>query len=536
MTTFRHQLLRLIIARVGLVATVMLLLLPPQSGQGDYFRIFFLTVLALSAFYLLLWKYADLQKFLYGLQFYADLVLITCLIAISGGITSFFVPFYVLIIVYASLLSQREGGVLALILSLISYAGIAHLSYLDWLPKFGVSVPLTQLLFQASLNISAFVAVAALGIYLSERLYKARQELGATLVLHEVVIASLHSGLMTLDLKGRVTSMNRAAERICGYTQEQALGKPIQFLFRDEVSQQILQANPHGETLPIRVEHWFDNRANESIFLGLSCSPLVSPEKEEKGYVLSFQDLTEIKKREEEVQFKEQMAALGQMAAGLAHEIRNPLGAVSGSIQLLQSDFEASPESRRLIQISLRECERLNKTVADFLAFAGPRPVTPQVLDLTSLVEEAAELLKNDTDFQDHHSIVLSSQPDPVYGLADSNQIRQVVWNILQNGIRAMPEGGQLKVVLSAENFRVRLSFQDQGVGMSEEQKRGLFQPFQSGFRKGIGLGMAIVYQVVRNHDGWIEVKSRPRVGTTIDVSLPSGSNASPRPASSSLG
>jgi two-component system sensor histidine kinase PilS (NtrC family) len=238
------------------------------------------------------------------------------------------------------------------------------------------------------------------------------------------------------------------------------------------------------------------------------------------GYILSFQDLTEIKTREEQLQLKEKMAAIGQVAAGLAHELRNPLGALSGSIQILRSELQPSGESARLIEIVLRECDRLNKTVGDFLIYAGPRPMKRQSVDVVPLLLDTVELCKNTPEFQTGHSIEVKA-PASLHGKLDPDLIRQAVWNVIQNALRAMPNGGKLAVSATVNESSLGLRFADEGVGMNDEDKRRLFEPFHSGFKKGVGLGMAIVYQIVQQHAGRIEVESAPGVGTQILITLP---------------
>ncbi len=209
------------------------------------------------------------------------------------------------------------------------------------------------------------------------------------------------------------------------------------------------------------------------------------------------------------------------MAAGLAHEIRNPLGSLWGSIQVLQSELHLSDEKARLFKIIIGECKRLNKIVGDFLVYAGPRSTQLKRIDLLSLVQETVDLFKNSPEFHGRHSIEILPSPEPLRCLADSDQFRQVVWNILQNGVRAMPSGGKLSIQLRQTNSRALLSFTDDGIGMNSKEEKELFQPFLSGFKNGSGLGMAIVYEIIQQHHGKIDIRSQPNAGTVIDISLP---------------
>lgn len=526
MDEFKKKLLNLIIVRLVLVSLVLGFAIFTLSQQVsalefEFLQPFILAVYALSVVYILLWKYTDRLRLIYNLQFFFDLILISLLIFISGGINSLYTPFYVLIIVYASLLKHREGGIIALTLSITSYSGIVHLGYLGWVPGGAEIGSYSLIVYRISLNTLGFMGVAMLGIYLSERLQSARQELGTAKVVHQTIVDSIRDGLITLDLEGRITSCNRTGEEICGYALQELLLKPISELLSESVLESILQSDFESNERALHIECWSRTKTGEPRFVGLSCSPLFSHDHQQTGYILSVQDLTEIKKREQEVQLQEKMAAIGQLAAGLAHEIRNPLGSLWGSIQVLQSELHLSDEKARLFKIIIGECKRLNKIVGDFLVYAGPRSTQLKRIDLLSLVQETVDLFKNSPEFHGRHSIEIHPSPEPLRCLADSDQFRQVVWNILQNGVRAMPSGGKLSIQLRQMNSRALLSFTDDGIGMSSKEEKELFQPFLSGFKNGSGLGMAIVYEIIQQHHGNIEIRSQRNAGTVIDISLP---------------
>ncbi|MEE8349615.1 MAG: ATP-binding protein [Acidobacteriota bacterium] len=524
MDDFKENLLVLIIIRLFLVSLVLgfgIFALSQQIAFFEFLQPFILSVYVLSVLYMLLWKYGSWPNVTYYIQFFFDLILISLLIFISGGINSIFTPFYVLVIVYASLLKKRDGGVIALTLSITSYSGIVHLSYLGWIPGAEVLGPYPLIIYRISLNTLGFMGVAMLGIYLSERLQSARRELGTAKHIHQSVVDSIRDGLLTLDDKGNITSFNRAAEDICGLRQDHLLGKLFSELFSQSVLDRILKSDFDINPKALRIECWSTHEGGEALFVGMSCSPTHASATDKKGYLISLQDLTDLKKREVEVQLKEKMAAMGEMAAGLAHEIRNPLGSLSGSIQLLQSDLKLSDDKARLVNIIIRECGRLNNIVGDFLDYAGPRPTHPQAVKLLNLVRDTVDLYKNSPQFQPIHSIEFLPSSESIRCMADSEQFQQVVWNILQNGVQAMPDGGTLSIQLCHDQSQALLSFQDQGVGMSAEEKQRLFQPFRSGSRTGSGLGMAIVYQIIQKHHGSIDVLDHPDKGTVINIRLP---------------
>jgi two-component system, NtrC family, sensor histidine kinase PilS len=519
----RGQLQVLIIVRLLLISLVSAAALSTtvfEGSTGQFLRLFLLVVYILSGIYFLFLSYTDRPEELYSLQFFSDLVLISLLIYASGGSASPFTPLYVLIIVYSSLIRYRRGAVYAVALSIISYLGVTHLEYFQRIPATPGAV-YTHVLYRVMWNLLGFVAVALLGSFLSERLQKTRLELGAVKMLHDNIVNSIRTGLITLDSEGRITSLNRAAGEIFGRDEKEVLGKSLKQVLPPVVLENILATDFTALSLPLRSENWLPDDTDRRFFVGTSCSPLFRQSGDQIGYILSCQDLTEIKKREEELQLKEKMAAIGQVAAGVAHEIRNPLAALSGSIQILRSELTLLPDQRRLIEIVLRECSRLNQTVADFLTYAGPAPPRFQSTDLSALVQETVTLFENHPEFEDHHSIEVHFSAPEAPCLADPDQLRQAVWNILQNGVRAMPHGGRIAIQVSVSDVAMRLTVRDEGIGMTEEEQSKVFQPFHTGFKKGVGLGMAIVYQIVQQHNGSIEIESCPNRGTTVSVLIP---------------
>ncbi len=249
--------------------------------------------------------------------------------------------------------------------------------------------------------------------------------------------------------------------------------------------------------------------------------------------MLTFQDLTEVMELEREVRRQERLAALGTMAAGLAHEIRNPLASMRGSVQVLASELSFSQDQSQLMQIVLRESDRLNRIVSDFLTYARPSKIEPTVIELASLLAETIALLRNSPELRPDHLIREEYPSEPLLYQGDPNQMRQIFWNLARNAIQAMPRGGELSVTLDAKPGRdVTIAFSDTGGGMSREQKDRLFEPFNSS-TGGTGLGMAIVYQLVRDHNGKILVDSEPGKGTRIAIRVPASNRVAPQPGSS---
>jgi two-component system, NtrC family, sensor histidine kinase PilS len=247
------------------------------------------------------------------------------------------------------------------------------------------------------------------------------------------------------------------------------------------------------------------------------------------GFLFTFQDVTEAKKREREARVQQRLAAIGEMAAGIAHEIRNPLASMAGSIQVLRDELPLSAEQEQLMSIVLRESERLNDTIKNFLAYARPQRNTLQRLDLRTIVEETAVLLRNSSECADRHRIDLRTPPDEVTFFGDEAQLRQIVWNLATNGLRAMPSGGALELAVAVEpgpddashEPAVVVRVRDHGVGIAAQEVERIFQPFRGDFTRGSGLGLSIVHRIVSDYAGRIDVTSAPGQGTTVEVRLP---------------
>jgi two-component system sensor histidine kinase PilS (NtrC family) len=255
--------------------------------------------------------------------------------------------------------------------------------------------------------------------------------------------------------------------------------------------------------------------------LGVSVTRLALPDRRPTGYLVVFQDLTEIKRLEADFRVREKLAAVGEMAAQLAHEIRNPLGSISGSAQVLMGDAKVSPEHLQLLRIITRESKRLSDTLNGFLYQARAPSRERGPVDVGSVIGEAVTLLRHGPEVGAGHEVVFEAGEGPHVCLADRDQLIQVFWNLARNGLEAMPGGGTLEVGLRSGDGEVIISVSDQGRGMRRNEQQRLFQPLPSGSRMGGGLGLAIVYRIVREHGGDINVRSTPGRGTTVDVRLP---------------
>jgi len=274
-----------------------------------------------------------------------------------------------------------------------------------------------------------------------------------------------------------------------------------------------------------RRRHEFRYRPADSrgdLEVGLTATHLETPGGR-AGLLFTFQDVTAIKKLERDAAIQQRLAAVGEMAAGIAHEIRNPLASMSGSIQILRQELPLSSEQEQLMDIVLRESERLNTTIRSFLAYARPQRFQIERFDVRRALNDTALLLRNSAEVLEGHEIVVDVPASELWYEADEGQIKQIIWNLATNGLRAMPRGGALRLIGAVEpaSDGVVLTVRDDGIGIPAEELDALFQPFHGTFAKGSGLGLAIVYRIVSDYNGEIQVSSQPGSGTTVAVRLP---------------
>jgi len=374
----------------------------------------------------------------------------------------------------------------------------------------------------------ACATVALIGSYLAESLRRAGEELeeAAEQVadlreLHELVINSIHSGLATADAAGRVLYLNAFGAQMLGVSGTQVRGRSLRELFASEVMETAaLKVRAQNDQLA-RLEMVYRSPEGAELDLGLSVSPLATPEPAPGGFLVVFQNLTRIKQLEREVHMKEKLAAVGEMAAYLTHEIRNPLASISGSAQVLLSESHISDEMQQLLGIIVKESRRLSDSLNQFLVEVRSAPGSPGPLDLGPMVRELVTLMRNSPELGTGHAVELDADEGPYVCMAERDQMVQVFWNLARNGLEAMPQGGLLRVQLARQRREVVLSFRDQGRGMDREQQRRLFEPFHSSKPTGTGLGLAIAYRLVREHRGDITVRSAPQQGTEVQVRLP---------------
>lgn len=475
------------------------------------------------------------------LQVSVDLLLISGIVLVTGGVESLFSIVYFMAILGASILFYRWGGFLAAAASTLLYAAAVWAPFLQGVAA-GVdhegiymTVSRAYVGYRIVLNAFGFLLVAGLSSYLAESLRRTGEELNVkTSHLAELerrsenVLQNISSGLITTDLDGKITYINRAAERIAGQGVREILGRHLLEVlqFRDDWDPYENLSSLEG--ISCRVEGWMRGRAGEQ-YLGMTFSLLRDEAERISGIICSFQDLTRIRKMEEQIHRSDRLAVVGELAAGMAHEIRNPLASLSGSIQLLTEELVLQDTSRELMDIVNQEVSRLNSIITDFLRFASPRPLQLKTVDLREMLRTTATLLQRSGDGNCRVEVLEGGESD-CRAEVDPTLMKQVFWNFSRNAIEAMTGGGTLTLAieripveqLAGDVFDyLKISFSDTGVGIPEEEIEKVFTPFHSTKEHGTGLGLAIVFKAVEAHHGRIEVESAVGSGTTFAVYLP---------------
>ncbi len=542
--TLRRRLAAHIAARL-LVATALL-------GAGVFAQVRTPGALSVNPFYFLVGltyavslafigtlRFVERLPWLTDVHFAIDAIVVTAAVFITGGVDSLFVILYMLPIVAASTVQFRRGGLQLAVLNSILFVGVVVAQYLtvngvlelpfDYLVDRALP-PVNVAQYTVALNMFGFFGVALLAGSMAERarrgeakLEQAAEEIADLQAFNQYVLDNLVSGLATADAGNRILTFNRSAMLITGNTGALPIGQPAAAVLQLPATFASTLTYDLARVRSKRTDYAFRQTQGTIIDLGLSVAALPLPDGS-RGYIYTFQDVTDIKRFEHNARLQQRLAAIGEMAAGIAHEIRNPLASMSGSMQMLKQELPLSADQAQLMDIVLKESERLNQTIKSFLAYARPQRLSTQRLDLRTAVQETAMLLRNSPDVEAQHHIDVRQAEAPVIIDADEGQVQQIIWNLATNGLRAMPSGGTLRLSAinedTSEGRRAVLLIEDEGVGIPPEEIDKIFQPFRGSFGKGTGLGLAIVHRIVTDYGGTIDVRPRPAGGTTFRVTF----------------
>ena len=543
-TLSRLQLLMFL--RVGLVSLLLGVAIIIQVREtktyfGEILNAHYLLIALiyfLTFFYVVALNYIkNFSRFAY-LQLLIDTIFITAIIYTTGGVESIFSLLYLLNIISGGIILHRRGGMIIASFSSLLYGGFLDLSYYELIKPMGYHLTYLQeyqsseIFYRILVNVAAFYLVGLLSGFLSEQILKSTAELKAKQgdiadleILKENIIQSISSGLVALDEHGKVIAFNRGAERIFSVDSRDAIQGDINDII-PFIKPYLKVTNPNKF---IQLSH--KSIDGQQIDLLLNISPLKDQDGSKKGEILVFQDTTRIREMEREVKRMENLAMLGELAAGIAHEIRNPLASISGSIQVLHDSLskKATRINKRLMEIILREVNRLNHLVNDFLQFARPQRIEIEEFDLNQLIMDTLYIFQNSQKWSQNLAVETKFF-SPLKINSDPQQLKQVFWNIFLNACEAMPKGGF--VCVSTDKIKesngsgeyidsVRIKVEDNGPGIDTKVIKDMFKPFSTTKKGGSGLGLAIVKRIVEGLGGNVSGQNLAGGGMAIAITLP---------------
>jgi two-component system sensor histidine kinase PilS (NtrC family) len=532
-------LIRVAVVSLFLISTVILNAKEPESiNQAEligFFQLIVATYLFSIASLIILRFAKGINRSLTYAQIIWDLLLVTILLLLTGGINSPYSFLYMLSIINASVLLARREAIYTASLCGILYGAILDLQYYGKLEGLGLSPAAAQqyggnyLFYTIFVNILAFYLTAFLTGYLAERVRKSESALQEKAIdyeelerLNSSIVSNIDSGLLSINNDGRIRVFNRYATELTGITQEEAYDSPL--------AEVIDGFTAYSDNILSFCEGEIDynTRNGDQMVFGFRAVPFTDKEGNSIGVIINFKDLTQIKRMKEELKKADRLAAIGELSARIAHEVKNPLASISGSVQLISQGDKIDGADKKLLDIIMRESERLNGLINDFLAYARPsQPLKIPVL-LKQLITDMATLLIADPRFK--NVVIQNNSMDQLTLAIDRDQMRQVFWNLFINAAEAMPAGGTIKVdavmgtnggtgMFSGKNVKIVVA--DTGLGMAMNDVKRVFEPFFTTKSSGTGLGLATVYRIIESHGGSIIVDSVKDVGTTFTIYLP---------------
>lgn len=537
-TTYR-RFRAIAIFRIAIAGLLMGVMVSLHLGGGaryldivlpHFYAVLVLSLLLSFFFLYLLGRTGGTRVHLY-IQALSDIILITALVYVTGGIRSNYAVFYPLVIIYAVIIQGREGGVLAASGAAIAYGLLVDLEYYRLIPSPGVyyfmdypfSAPYVFL--RISVHILSFYLIAFLAAFITERETKTREMLREKESafnrldrLYRSIVESVEAGILTIDHQGRIKSLNRGGENITGFTAREVEDMPLSALFPDLGE----APSPIGRTG--RRDIAFRSRDGERKILGLSMSPLFDERGERIGTIVIFQDLTKVRKMEETIERNRRLALLGEMAATLAHELRNPLASISSSIQLLKKDLTLSEMDARLMGIILRGKDQIEGFIKDFLQLSRISPMLKEKVFPREVLEEVIEAVRATEDWRESITFGLDVEDEGPFWLSRSD-VRQILWNLILNAVQAMPRGGRVGVTIGrvkrgeADVLLIRVA--DEGEGSGGRDLDMFLEPFYTTKDGGTGLGLAIVNRIVSAYDGRMDLADLSPRGLAVTVELP---------------
>jgi two-component system sensor histidine kinase PilS (NtrC family) len=505
-------------------------------GPFPYGPLYFLIALqcCFSLVYILaLLRFQAVRPIAIG-QLLIDGLIVSGLVLVTGGLESFWFYLYFLVILASGILFYRRGGVLMAgylsllygLLLLLQYQGILA-DYLVWYEGFS-SYREGNFSYQWGMATAGFFLAGYLGSFFPEQSYRQRTELIAQrknidqlAEFNQLIIHHLDMGLITLDSGQHILSVNPAGELILGQATSRLRSRPVR---------EILPGLQHIAGWPKltqgeRFEVDYQHPDGQTLYLGFSVTYLREGQSTGLEKIITFKDLTQIHEMEDHLRQMDRLAMMGQMAAGIVHEIKNPLASISGSIQMIREELKEDGPGDRLINLVSREVEKLDTLLHDFITFARPSQPSEKGVDLGDVIPGTIELIQKNKEVAGTIQWELNLEPNLVLKMPP-NELSQILWNLLTNALQAVPEGGHIRLSgrrLREGRFRdgVEIRIEDDGPGIPEAQLKRIFEPFFTTKEKGLGLGLSIVQKLVSQHQGIIKVNSPVEGGSEFILIFP---------------
>ncbi|MGP8152893.1 MAG: two-component system sensor histidine kinase NtrB [Smithella sp.] len=509
----------------------------------DFFYFIAAAVYLFSVIYILLFKLGKELILNIYLQIAIDIIIVTSLIFLFGNTQIDYSLFYTLIIIYSVIFLGRKGGMIVATVSSIFYSLLLYFEFYNLMPimsfvKLDYEITFVDALTNVLVRIISFYVLAFLTSFVVEQEKKAvslleekESAFDQLDLLFRSIVESVDTGVMTINLRGRIKTFNRAAEEITGLKFNEIENNLLENIIPELVP--LLEKERMPESVLNRMEVQMKGEKGNNIHLGCSISTLKDRNEKQIGNIIIFQNLTEIKQMEENLEKSRKMALIGEMAAGLAHEMRNPLAAISGSIELLKQGLEFEGTNKRLMGIILRGKDQLESFVRDFLSLARPVPASRELVDLNEVIEEVLENIKVNKNWTNKIKII-KVLSDTTKVFANREQVLQIINNLVLNAIQSMEEGGVLSIETKSDGLDykkeyIKIIISDTGCGIKENDLNKIFETFFTNKEKGIGLGLPIVNHIIEGYKGKIKIDSMENKGTICSVWLPIENRRHPR-------
>ncbi|MGA3084858.1 MAG: ATP-binding protein [Thermodesulfobacteriota bacterium] len=491
-----------------------------------------------SILYLLFLLRAKTVQWIALVQLLVDGLFVTAIVYVTGGIESFFSYLYFLVILAGGILFFRLGGLLTALYALVLYAVLLLLQGLGKIPfYYGLINPSyaysqKYFLYQIVMNGIGFFLVGYLSSIFSEQVLKQRgqieiqkKNIDQLEAMNRLIIENLDMGLITLDHEDKIQSINRAGEKILGHDLSDLINKPLITVFPDLDNDPDLDIAAERK----RLETSYVNPDGLVSTLGFSFNRVKEDQSYGIGKIFSFKDISQIKAMEDHLRQVDRLALIGKMAAGIAHEVRNPLASISGSIQVLKDDFKEKGTGERLLQIISREVTKLDSLMGDFLTFTRSVQVIESQINISNIILETVELIKNNREISPSITWKLDVESNLLIKIS-AGELSQILWNLLMNALQAAPSDGEIFVearyyLTELHEDGVEIKVRDNGPGISEMDQVNIFEPFFTTKDRGTGLGLSIVQKIISDRGGKIRVDSSPGKGAEFTVLFPKGAD-----------